>query len=159
LPLHQALEIARENELDLVEVAPTANPPVCRLLDYGKFKYEQAKKDRETRKGQHASTLREIRMRPTTDIHDLEMKAKLAEKFLKGGDKVKVTVMFRGRQMVHPEVGRGVLDRVADKLKEVSVIEKPANMEGRFLSVILAPGHPKGVKEAAESEAKSSTPA
>jgi translation initiation factor IF-3 len=154
MPLHQALEIARENDLDLVEVAPTAVPPVCRLLDYGKFKYEQAKKDRESRKTQHASTLREIRMRPTTDVHDLEMKARLAEKFLKGGDKVKVTVMFRGRQMVHPEVGRGVLDRVAEKLKDVSVIEKPANMEGRFLSVILAPGHAKPAKETAEAEAK-----
>jgi translation initiation factor IF-3 len=147
------LDIARENELDLVEVAPTAMPPVCRLLDYGKFKYEQAKKDRESRKGQHASTLREIRMRPTTDTHDLDMKAKLAEKFLKGGDKVKMTVMFRGRQMVHPEVGRNVLERVSDKLKEVSVIEKPANMEGRFLSVILAPGHAKGAKEG-EGEAR-----
>lgn len=155
LPLYQALDLARERDLDLVEVAPTATPPVCRLLDYGKFKYEQAKKDRESRKGQHPSTLREIRMRPTTDVHDLDMKARLAEKFLKGGDKVKVTVMFRGRQMVHPEVGRGVLDRVADKLKDVSVIEKPANMEGRFLSVILAPGHAKAVKEAAGGETKS----
>jgi len=154
LPLYQALDMARERDLDLVEVAPTANPPVCRMLDYGKFKYEQAKKDRESRKGQHASTLREIRMRPTTDTHDLDMKAKLAEKFLKGGDKVKVTVMFRGRQMVHPEVGRGVLDRVADRLKEVSVIEKPANMEGRFLSVILAPGKEKAAKETVEAEVR-----
>jgi translation initiation factor IF-3 len=151
LPLYQALDAARERDLDLVEVAPTANPPVCRLMDYGKFKYEQAKKDRESRKTQHSSTLREIRMRPTTDIHDLEMKAKLAEKFLRGGDKVKVTVMFRGRQMVHPEVGRNVLDRVAEKLKDVSVIEKPANMEGRFLSVILAPGKEKAQKEAVEA--------
>lgn len=151
LPLYQALDLARERDLDLVEVAPTANPPVCRLMDYGKFKYEQAKKDRESRKSQHSSTLREIRMRPTTDTHDLEMKAKLAEKFLRGGDKVKVTVMFRGRQMVHPEVGRSVLDRVAEKLKDVSVIEKPANMEGRFLSVILAPGKEKAQKEAVEA--------
>ncbi len=132
-----------------MEVAPTANPPVCRLLDYGKFKYEQAKKERESRKVQHASVLREVRMRPKTDIHDLEMKAKSAEKFLKGGDKVKVTVMFRGREMVHPEVGRAVLDRVAEKLKDVSVIEKPANMEGRFLSLILAPVHAKPAKETA----------
>jgi translation initiation factor IF-3 len=153
LPLHQALDIAREADLDLVEVAPTANPPVCRLLDYGKFKYEQAKKDRESRKGQHASVLREVRMRPKTDVHDLEMKARTAEKFLKGGDKVKVTVMFRGREMVHPEVGRAVLDRVADKLKDVSVIEKPANMEGRFLSIILAPSQAR-TKEAAEAGAK-----
>ncbi len=135
--------MAREADLDLVEVAPNSVPPVCRLLDYGKFKYDQAKKERESRKGQHASVLREIRMRPKIDTHDLQMKARNAEKFLKGGDKVKVTVMFRGREMVHPEIGRAILDAVAELLKEVSVIEKPPNMEGRFLSAILAPGHAK----------------
>ena len=149
MPLPQALELAREADLDLVEVAPTAAPPVCRLLDYGKFKYEQAKKERESRRGQHASVLREIRMRPKIDSHDLEMKARNAEKFLKGGDKVKVTVMFRGREMVHPEIGRAILEQVAEKLKDVSVIEKPASMEGRFLSAILAPGHIKPAKEPA----------
>ena len=154
LALPEALNIARQAELDLVEVAPTAVPPVCRLLDYGKFKYEQAKKERESRKTQHASVLREIRMRPKTDVHDLEMKARTAEKFLKGGDKVKVTVMFRGREMIHPEVGRGVLDRVSEKLKDVSVIEKPASMEGRFLSIILAPSHAKPAKEAAGATAE-----
>lgn len=152
MPIFQALEMAREQELDLVEVAPNANPPVCRLLDYGKFKYEQAKKERESRKLQHASVLREIRMRPKIDVHDLEMKAKNAEKFLKSGDKVKVTVMFRGREMVHPEIGRALLERVQEQLKEVSVIEKPANMEGRFLSTILAPGHAKTTKETASAE-------
>jgi translation initiation factor IF-3 len=135
--------MAREADLDLVEVAPTAVPPVCRLLDYGKFKYEQAKKEREARKGQHASVLREIRMRPKIDSHDLEMKARNAEKFLKGGDKVKVTVMFRGREMVHPEIGRQLLEQLSDKLRDIAVIEKPVNMEGRFLSTILAPGHTK----------------
>jgi translation initiation factor IF-3 len=145
MPVLQALDMARDAGLDLVEVAPQAVPPVCRLLDYGKFKYEQAKKDREARKGQHASILREIRMRPKIDSHDLEMKARNAEKFLKSGDKVKVTVMFRGREMVHPEIGRALLDKVAEQLKEVSVIEKPPNMEGRFLSTILAPGHAKAV--------------
>jgi translation initiation factor IF-3 len=147
MPLPQALELARERDLDLVEVAPTAVPPVCRLLDYGKFKYEQAKKDRESKKGQHASVLREIRMRPKIDRHDLEMKARNAEKFLKGGDKVKMTVMFRGREMIHPEIGHNLLNQVAEQLKEVSVIERPPNMEGRFLSTILAPGHAKPTKE------------
>lgn len=155
MPLPQALDIAREQELDLVEVAPTAVPPVCRLLDYGKFKYEQAKKERETRKSQHASVLREIRMRPKIDTHDLQMKARNAEKFLKSGDKVKVTVMFRGREMVHPEIGRAILDQVANQLKEVSVIEKPPNMEGRFLSAILAPGHVKQTREAGGGEQSS----
>jgi translation initiation factor IF-3 len=143
MPVLQALDMARENGVDLVEVAPNANPPVVRMLDYGKFKYDQAKKERDSRKGQHASVLREIRMRPKIDTHDLDMKARNAEKFLKGGDKVKVTVMFRGREMVHPEIGRNLLDQIAEKLKEVSVIEKPPNMEGRFLSTILAPGHAK----------------
>ena len=149
MPLTQALEMAQEADLDLVEVAPTAVPPVCRMLDYGKFKYEQAKKDRESRKLQHASVLREIRMRPKIDTHDLQMKARNAEKFLKNGDKVKVTVMFRGREMVHPEIGRAILERVAEQLKEVSVIEKPPNMEGRFLSAILAPGHTKTARDEA----------
>ncbi|HWC28685.1 MAG TPA: translation initiation factor IF-3 [Dehalococcoidia bacterium] len=159
MPTTQALEMAREAELDLVEVAPTAVPPVCRLLDYGKFKYEQAKKERESRKSQHASVLREIRMRPKIDTHDLQMKARNAEKFLKSGDKVKVTVMFRGREMVHPEIGRAILDRVAEQLKEVSVIEKPPNMEGRFLSAILAPGHTKQqtAKEAEPAPAEQGT--
>jgi translation initiation factor IF-3 len=155
LPLAEALDRAREAELDLVEVAPQAVPPVARLLDYGKFKYEQAKKERETRKSQHASVLREIRMRPKIDSHDLEMKAKNAEKFLKSGDKVKVTVMFRGREMVHPEIGRAILDRVADQLKTVSVIEKPPNMEGRFLSTILAPGHVKTATKEPDAAAAS----
>ena len=143
--------MAREAGLDLVEVAPTAVPPVCRILDYGKFKYDQAKKERDSRKGQHASVLREVRMRPKIDIHDLEMKARTAEKFLKGGDKVKVTVMFRGREMMHPELGRGVLERVAEKLKDVSAVERPASMEGRFLHVILAPTHAKPMPEAARA--------
>jgi translation initiation factor IF-3 len=149
MSLPQALELARESDLDLVEVAPTAVPPVCRLLDYGKFKYEQAKKEREARKGQHASVLREIRMRPKIDAHDLQMKARNAEKFLKSGDKVKFTVMFRGREMVHPEIGREILDRVSEQLKDISVVEKPPNMEGRFLSTILAPGHARPAKDAA----------
>ncbi len=146
------MEKAREADLDLVEVAPNSVPPVCRMLDYGKFKYEQAKKERESRKLQHASVLREIRMRPKIDTHDLEMKAKNAEKFLKSGDKVKVTVMFRGREMVHPEIGRAILERVSEQLKEVSVIERAPNMEGRFLSTILAPGHVKPAKETAPAD-------
>jgi translation initiation factor IF-3 len=156
MSLPQALDLARDNDMDLVEVAPMAVPPVCRLLDYGKFKYEQAKKERESRKSQHASVLREIRMRPTIDTHDLEMKARNAEKFLKGGDKVKVTVMFRGRQMVHPEIGRAILERVAEQLKEVSVVEKPANMEGRFLSTVLAPGHAKAAPAPREQATETS---
>lgn len=159
MPLFQALEMAREADLDLVEVSPNSVPPVCRLLDYGKFKYDQAKKERTSRKTQHASVLREIRMRPKIDVHDLDMKARNAEKFLKSGDKVKVTVMFRGREMVHPEIGRALLEHVAEKLKDVSVIEKPANMEGRFLSAILAPGHQKIVTKESPAPVEASAPA
>jgi translation initiation factor IF-3 len=142
-PLPQALEMAREAGLDLVEVAPQAVPPVCRILDYGKFKYEQSKKERESKKSQHASVLRDVRVRPKIDQHDLERKAKTAEKFLKGGDKVKLTVMFRGREMAHPEIGRTILQRIAEQLAGVSVVERPPSMEGRFLHLILAPGHAK----------------
>ena len=149
-PLPQALEMAREAGLDLVEVAPTAVPPVCRILDYGKFKYEQAKKERESKKTQHASVLRDVRVRPKIDTHDLERKAKTVEKFLKGGDKVKLTVMFRGREMAHPEIGRTILQRLAEQLSAVAVVERPPSMEGRFLHLILAPGHTKAAtKEAA----------
>jgi translation initiation factor IF-3 len=153
MPLAEALERAREADLDLVEVAPNGNPPVCRLLDFGKFKYEQAKKERESRKQQHASVLRDIRMRVKIDAHDLERKARDAEKFLKGGDKVKMTVMFRGREMVHPEIGRALLEQITEKLKDVSVVEKPPNMEGRFLSAILAPGRAKAETPAKETAA------
>ena len=109
LPLYQAREVAKNRNLDLVEVAPTAVPPVCRLLDYGKFKYEQAKKEREARKSQKISLLREVRIRPKIGAHDFEAKARSAKKLLDGGDKVKITVLFRGREISHPEIARRLL--------------------------------------------------
>ncbi|MFC1909612.1 translation initiation factor IF-3, partial [Chloroflexota bacterium] len=109
--LEQAREVARKQFLDLVEVAPTAEPPVCRLLDYGKFKYEQAKKEHEAKKGQKVSLLREVRLRPKIGNHDFEAKARTAKKLLTSGDKVKVTIMFRGREITHPELGRKLLHR------------------------------------------------
>jgi len=146
LPTYQALNAARERGLDLVEVAPNAVPPVCRILDYGKFKYEQSKKEREARKNQHNVMLREIRMRPKIDDHDIDFKTRTVEKLLKDGDKVKVTIMFRGRELTHPQIGRGLLERVYDKVKEISLVEKPASLEGRNMTMILAPGTPKADK-------------
>lgn len=148
MPMYQALNLARERGLDLVEVAPTAVPPVCRILDYGKFKYEQSKKEREARKNQKTVLLREIRMRPKIDDHDIDFKTRTVEKLLKDGDKVKVTVMFRGREVTHPQIGRGLLDRVFEKVKEISQIEKPASLEGRNMTMILTPGASKAVREA-----------
>lgn len=154
MPVVQALDMARERDLDLVEVAPTAQPPVCRILDYGKYKYEQAKKERESRKHQKHVVLREVRFRPKIDHHDVELKARTAEKLLNEGDKVKVTVMFRGREVTHPQIGRDLLARIHDRLKDIAVVERPPTMEGRFMSMILTPtAHKPAREEAVASEA------
>ena len=139
MPLEQAREAARNRNLDLVEVAPTAAPPVCRLLDYGKYKYEQAKKEREAKKSQKISLLREVRLRPKISDHDFESKSRLAKKLLDGGDKVKVTVMFRGREITHPELGWKLLQRMAESLNEISSVEGQPQMEGRRINVVLSP--------------------
>ncbi len=139
MPTFEAMNIARERGLDLVEVAPTANPPVCRLLDYGKFKYEQAKKEREAHKHQKQVVLREVRFKPKIGVHDVDFKTRVVEKLLKGGDKVKVSVMFRGREITHPEIGRELLNRVASNLGGAGTVEKQPSMEGRFMNMILAP--------------------
>ncbi len=139
MTLEQARELAGNRNLDLVEVAATAVPPVCRLLDYGKYKYEQAKKEREARKGQKVSVLREVRLRPKIGDHDFEAKARSARKLLDGGDKVKVTVMFRGREITHPEIAWRLLRRMAESLKEVASVEVQPLMMGRRLNVVLAP--------------------
>ncbi len=139
MTLQQAREVAERQNLDLVEVAPTAVPPVCRLLDYGKYKYEQAKKEREAKKSQRVSLLREIRFRPRIDNHDFEAKARSVKKLLEEGDKVKITVMFRGREIVHPETGVKLLQRMAELLKETASIEKQPLLYGKRLIMILAP--------------------
>ncbi len=139
VPLEQALGIARESGLDLVEVDPNGSPPVCRVLDYGKYKYQQAKRERDARKHQKGGMIHEVRMRPRIGRADMERKVSLVQRLLGEGDKVKVAVMFRGREMTHPEIGRDVLNRALESLKDVAVVEKPPSMEGRFLSVILTP--------------------
>jgi translation initiation factor IF-3 len=123
----------------LVEVAATAVPPVCRLLDYGKYRYEQARKEREARKSQKVSLLREVRLRPKIGDHDFEAKTRSANKLLNGGDKVKVTVMFRGREITHPEIGRRLLQRMAESLKEVASIERQSVLDGKRMIIILSP--------------------
>jgi translation initiation factor IF-3 len=154
MPLYQAREIAERSNLDLVEVAPTAIPPVCRLMDYGKFKYTQTKKEREARKGQKMSLLREIRLRPKIGEHDFEAKARTARKLLEEGDKIKVTIMFRGRENTHPELGIKLIERMKQRLQDLSALEKEPTREGGRLHVILAPQAPKNkpVETAKEEE-------
>lgn len=137
--LAAALQVARERALDLVEVAPNAVPPVCRLLDYGRYKYEQTKREREARKHAKGAELKEVRLTPKTDEHDLLFKARTVQRFLTEGDKVKVTVRFKGRELAHPQLGRQVLDFIADSVKSVGTVERMPLMEGRAMSIILAP--------------------
>ena len=139
VPTRDALAMAREQALDLIEVAPNAVPPVCRIMDYGKYKYEQAKREREARKKHKQADLRLIRVRPMIDDHDFEVKRKLVRKFLQEGDKVKVNVFFRSREMSHPEFAQRLLDRFIQSAQDLSHVEKPASMEGRMMSIILAP--------------------
>lgn len=139
MPLYQARDVAKKHDLDLVEVAPTASPPVCRLLDYGKYKYEQDKKERELKKTQRVMGLKEVRLRPKIEVHDFDAKARSATKLLKAGDKVKVTVMFRGREITHPELGWKLLRRMAETLKEVASMEKQPSLEGKRMNIILTP--------------------
>ncbi|MBX9929628.1 MAG: translation initiation factor IF-3 [Gemmatimonadaceae bacterium] len=134
-----ALSMAQEAGLDLVEVAPLARPPVVRIMDYGKYKFEQAKQARIAKKKQHVIQLKEVKYRPGIEEHDFETKTRHARRFLQEGNKVKVTLMFRGRQIAHPELGRAVVDRVAKALVDIAKIETDARLEGKFLTMILTP--------------------
>ena len=139
LSVDEAIAAAEARGLDLVEVAPMARPPVCRIMDYGKFKFEQAKAARAAKKKQHSIQLKEIKFRPGIDNHDFEFKCRHAKQFLEEGNKVKVTMMFRGRQMAHPELGREVLDRVSEILGDVAKLEQEAKLEGRNMTMLLTP--------------------
>ena len=139
LPIERALEIADEQGLDLVEVAPLARPPVCRIMDYGKFRYEEQRKAREARKKQHQVQLKEVKMRPGIEDHDFDFKLRHARRFLEEGNKVKITMMFRGRQMAHPELGREVLDRVITEVADVGKVESNPMMEARSMTMVIAP--------------------
>lgn len=152
--IRDALQMAEERGFDLVEVAPNAVPPVCRIMDYGKFRYEQSKKEREARKHQKQVELKEVRLKPKTDEHDIDVKAKQARKFLLAGDKVKFTLRFRGREIFHPDIGLAMLEGMAEDLRDVSVVEQKPLMEGRVLSLLLAPN-----AKARQTTAKQASPA
>lgn len=152
MTLDQALQKARESDVDLVEVAPNAEPPVARLLDYGKLRYLYSKKDRESKKGQKNTDLKEVRFRPNIGIHDLNSKLRKVREFIEDGSKVKLTVRFRGREAVHQQLGLSVLKRVADDLKDDVRLEKPPAMEGRALSMILIPSQSRTDKVEKKAE-------
>jgi translation initiation factor IF-3 len=154
MPLHQALELTRKKNFDLVEVAPTAVPPVCRMMDYGRFKYEQAKKEREMKKGQKTSILREIRLRPKIGEHDFEAKTRSVKKLLQDGDKVKITVMFRGREITHADLGWKLLEKMMEFLKGTVAIEKQPVMEGSRMHMVLAPLASQKIKAATAKASK-----
>jgi translation initiation factor IF-3 len=139
LPRSEALRLADDRELDLVEVAPNADPPVVKLMDYGKYQYERAKREREARKARKEIEVKEIRLRPKTGEHDIGFKVRQARSFLEDGAKVKVRIRFRGREITHPEVARAQLDRIASDLSDVSVIEQQPGFEGRTILMVLAP--------------------
>ena len=138
-PLPEALQIAREAGLDLVEVAANADPPVCKILDYGKFKYEEQKKKNEARKKQKIIEVKEIKLRPSIDDHDYAVKMRSMNKFIEEGDKVKVTMRFRGRELAHQELGMNVLMRVKDDLEEIAKVEQFPRMEGRQMTMVVSP--------------------
>jgi len=157
MPTRQALEIAEQRGLDLVEVAPASAPPVCRLLDYGKFRYEATRREREARKGQRitgTSVVREVRLKTRIGEHDRLAKTRLVKKLLGEGSKVKVSVMFRGREITHPEVGMAILKSVAEDLVNDALMEKTPSFEGRFLTMVLAPAELSGKLATKPQEAK-----
>ena len=139
LPTREALRLAQEQGLDLVEIAPTAQPPVCKILDYGKYKFDEAKKQRQTRKKAHTVDIKGIRMRPGMEAHDFDVRLKATQKFLEEGHKVQATLIFRGREHQHSEIGRALLDKLATGVSDVGQVERPPFLEGRRMSMLLAP--------------------
>ncbi|SHJ07872.1 translation initiation factor IF-3 [Anaerovibrio lipolyticus DSM 3074] len=148
MQVKDALNMAMEQHLDLVEIAPKAKPPVCRIMDYGKYRYEKQKREKEARKKQKVISIKEVKLRPNIEQHDFDVKLKNATRFLADGDKVKVTIMFRGREMSHPELGKDILSKFADALKDSVTVERDAKLEGRNMIMILAPkAQTKGGKQ------------
>ena len=157
VPIQKALQIARDADLDLVEVAPNSDPPVCRVLDFGKFLFEKTKKEREAKKSQTKIEVKEIRLRPKTNEHHRGFKTRDARRWLQEGNKVRVTVRFRGREITYPEIALEDLKEIAEELSDVAVIEQAPNIEGKTMGMVLAPSKP-GKKKTAEPE-KEETPA
>jgi translation initiation factor IF-3 len=146
----EAMRMADERGFDLIEIAPNATPPVCRLLDYGKYRYEQMKREKLQRKNQQTTQVKEIRLHPNTDVHDFEYKARHTRRFLEEGNKVKATVIFKGREITYQEHGKEILDRLLEKVEDVSKVEQEAKMEGRSMVMILTPD--KSGKKAAQKK-------
>lgn len=139
LGLMEALQLAETEGLDLVEIAPTATPPVCKIIDYGKYRYQQTKKEKESKKAQHQSKLKEIKVKPNIDEHDFQVKLKKARSFIEDGDKVKITCVFRGREILHTEYGQNIITKFCEGMQDVASSESPAKMFGKSLSLVLAP--------------------
>jgi translation initiation factor IF-3 len=139
MPIKKALKLAQEKQLDLVKVAPQAKPPVCRIMDYGKYKYEQSKKEKEARKKQKIINIKEIRMSPKIEEHDFQVRVRNAQRFINDGDKVKVTIRFRGREIAHTDLGQEVLEKMAEELRDIAIVEKKPKVEGKNMVMILSP--------------------
>lgn len=147
MPLEKALQVAKDQNLDLVEVSASAVPPVCRLLDYGKYRYEQTKKERKARQGQKVGLLKEIRIRPRVQDHDLETKIRTGKKLLAEGDKVRFFVVFRGREITHPELGLRILQKITDELKGIAALDGSPALNGRIMNMVFSPISAKKAKE------------
>ena len=147
MPTREALQLAYDRELDLIEIAPHAKPPVCRLQDYGKYRFEQTKREKEARRSRKKVEIKEIRLRPKTGEHDIAVRIRAARRFLKSGAKVKVWLRFRGREVTHPEVATALLQRIADELADVGIVEQRAARQGRTMLMILAPATGKQKKQ------------
>ena len=154
----EALELAESQHLDLVEVAPKARPPVCRIMDYGKFRYEQQKRDKEAKKKQKVITMKEVKLRPNIEQHDFDVKLKNAIRFIQDENKVKVTIMFRGRELSHPELGRAVLDKVAEQLRDIVIVERIPKLEGKNMTMVLSPRPQKSTKKKDQPEVSQENP-
>jgi translation initiation factor IF-3 len=159
VPVAEALRLAQDTDLDLVEVAPTARPPVCKLMDYGKFKYESAQKAREARRNQSLTVIKEMKLRPKIDPHDYETKKGHVVRFLKAGDKVKITIMFRGREQSRPELGFRLLKRLADEVTELGFVESAPRQDGRNMIMVMAPHRALKTAGRPASESDSDAPA
>jgi translation initiation factor IF-3 len=150
VPLYEAIAMAEEAGLDLVEIVPTSAPPVCKIINYGKYRYDQTKREKESKKSQHQIKVKEIKIKPNIDIHDLETKTRHARDFFAKGNKVKLTCTFRGREMMHPEYGEKLIQKMCEDLEDVATTESSPKMLGRAMSVILAPGGTKKKKESSK---------
>lgn len=150
IAIHEALALADAEGLDLVEIVPGSNPPVCKIINFGKFRYDQTKREKESKKSQHQVKIKEVKLKPNTDDHDLDTKIRHAREFISKGNKVKVTCTFRGREMAHPEIGERLVQKFCASLEDVAMAESPPKMMGRMLIAVLAPGAKKK-KEATKS--------